>query len=157
MSSDKSGVSPLGKSRAPRGFLFRFSVLFCGSREAVRLALTLWIISHLAALVKKNFYRRVSDLKTSRHSLDTTDYIISRRVCQEQIWRSVKFSVPVRFGLPVPFSMCPLYHLFPDLSTCICDFFKICLICFCFQVFRGETICFDLLNVLKTWNSSEER
>ena len=33
-----SGTSPLGRSRAPRSFLFRFAVLFCGLRLAVRLA-----------------------------------------------------------------------------------------------------------------------
>ena len=52
---DTSGTSPLGKSRAPRGFLFRFAVLFCGLRLTVCLALTLWIITHIRLFVKKKF------------------------------------------------------------------------------------------------------
>lgn len=35
---DTPGTSQLGKPRAPHGFLFRFAVLFCGLRLAVRLA-----------------------------------------------------------------------------------------------------------------------
>lgn len=53
---DTSGTSPLGKSRAPRGFLFRFAVLFCGLRLTVRLAFdVLDYITHLAVCQEEVF------------------------------------------------------------------------------------------------------
>ena len=54
-SCDTPGASPFSKPRAPRGFLFRFSVLFCGLLLAVRLA------------------------------FDSLDYITHSAVCQDEI------------------------------------------------------------------------
>ena len=44
--------------------------------------LTVWIIAYVRLVVKMKFYRRVSDLETSRCSSDSLDYTMRPLFCQ---------------------------------------------------------------------------
>ena len=136
---DTSGTSTLGEPRAPHGFLFRFSVLFCGLRLAVRLAFDSLDYSTHSAICQDEIFIAVFPI-WKQVAVHLTVWIIAHiRLFVKRNFVYVCF----RFGnKPLFIWQFGLYHALPVLSTMNLDFFKrilefteIVLISVCFELY----------------------